>query len=167
MFSFPPYLPRGKIDGEPHPVDAAERPVLGQRVPRIEHHVLAVVQLILRRKTLLWNGDASQPHYSHLSTLPGRSSGKSSHVRCDAESGNQLKTWRSRDGPLRGVSESSIRVKAQFGNATVGAAEPPAKFAVDILHHQHIGVDVGLVVRVEVSGRQLVQCGCGLRDDGG
>jgi hypothetical protein len=49
MFSFPPYLPRGKIDGEPHPVDAAERPVLGQTVPRIEHHVLAVVQLILRQ----------------------------------------------------------------------------------------------------------------------
>jgi hypothetical protein len=30
---FPPHLPRGKIDGEPHPVDAAERPVLAQTVP--------------------------------------------------------------------------------------------------------------------------------------
>jgi hypothetical protein len=29
---FLPYLPRGKIDGEPHPVDAAERPVLRQTV---------------------------------------------------------------------------------------------------------------------------------------
>jgi hypothetical protein len=57
---FPPYLPRGKIDSAPHPVDAAERPVLGQTVPRIEHHVLAVVQLILCLKTLLWNGDVSQ-----------------------------------------------------------------------------------------------------------
>jgi hypothetical protein len=46
---FPPYLPRGKIDGEPHPVDAAERPVPGQTVPGIEHHVLAVVQPILRQ----------------------------------------------------------------------------------------------------------------------
>jgi hypothetical protein len=35
---FPPYLPRGKIDGEP-----------GQTVPGIEHHVLAVVQRILRQ----------------------------------------------------------------------------------------------------------------------
>jgi hypothetical protein len=58
---FPPYLPRGKIDGEPHPVDAAERPVLGQRVPGIEYHVLAVVQRILRQKTLARNGNASQP----------------------------------------------------------------------------------------------------------
>jgi hypothetical protein len=46
---FPPYLPRGKIDGEPHPVDVAERPVLGQTVSGIEHHVLAVVQRILRQ----------------------------------------------------------------------------------------------------------------------
>jgi hypothetical protein len=45
---FPPYLPRGKIDVEPHPVDAVERPVLGLKVPGIEHHVLAAVQLILR-----------------------------------------------------------------------------------------------------------------------
>ena len=67
---FPPYLPRGKIDGEPHPVDAAERPVLGQTVPRIEHHVLAVVQLILCQKTLPWKGDASQPRYPLLRTGP-------------------------------------------------------------------------------------------------
>jgi hypothetical protein len=46
---FPPELPRGKIGGEPHPVDAAERPVLGQTVSGIEHHVLAVVQRILRQ----------------------------------------------------------------------------------------------------------------------
>src|SRR6476660_4316317 len=67
---FPPYLPQDKTDVEPHPVDAAERPVLGQAVPRIEHHVLAVVQLILRQKTLLGNGNASQPHYSVLRTAP-------------------------------------------------------------------------------------------------
>ena len=66
---FPPYLPRGKIDSAPHPVDAAERPVLGQTVPRIEHHVLAVVQRILRQ-TLPWNGNASQLHYSLLRTGP-------------------------------------------------------------------------------------------------
>jgi hypothetical protein len=66
---FPPYLPRDKIDGEPHPVDVAERPVLGQTVPGIEHHVLAVVQRILRQ-TLPWNGNASQPNYSLLSTGP-------------------------------------------------------------------------------------------------
>jgi hypothetical protein len=67
---FPPYLPRGEIDGEPHPVDAAERPVLGQRVPGIEYHVLAVVQRILRQKALPRNGNASQPQYSLLRTGP-------------------------------------------------------------------------------------------------
>ncbi|MGY2907117.1 hypothetical protein [Bradyrhizobium sp. URHC0002] len=58
---FPTHLSQDKIDVEPHPVDAVERPVLGLKVPGIEHHVLAVVQLILRRKTLLLNGNASQP----------------------------------------------------------------------------------------------------------
>jgi hypothetical protein len=48
MFSFGRTCPRGKIEGEPRPVDAAERPVLGRTVPKIEHHVLAAVQLILR-----------------------------------------------------------------------------------------------------------------------
>jgi len=61
LVQFPPHLPRGRIVGEPHPVDAAGRPVFGQKVPRIEHHVPAVVQLILCRKTLLWNGNASRP----------------------------------------------------------------------------------------------------------
>jgi hypothetical protein len=28
---FPPHLPEGKVDGEPDPVDAAERPVLGRQ----------------------------------------------------------------------------------------------------------------------------------------
>jgi hypothetical protein len=68
---FPPYLPRGKIDGESHPVDAAKRPVLRQTIPGIEHHVLAIVQRILRQ-TLPWNGDASQPYYSLLRTGPPR-----------------------------------------------------------------------------------------------
>ncbi len=31
----------------------------------------------------------------------------------------------------------------QLGNAIVGAAEPPTKLAVDILHHHHIRMDVG------------------------
>ena len=52
MFN-PPYLPRGKIDGEPHPADAAERSVLGQTVRGIEHYVLAVVQRILRSNSAL------------------------------------------------------------------------------------------------------------------
>jgi len=60
------------------------------------------------------------------------------------------------------------RVKhLQLGNAIVGAAEPPTKLAVDILHHHHIRIDVGLVARVEFSGRELVQHGWALRDDGG
>ena len=37
------------VDGEPHPVDAAERAVPGQTVPGIGYHVLAVVQRILRQ----------------------------------------------------------------------------------------------------------------------
>src|SRR5947209_5939931 len=75
--------------------------------------------------------------------------------------------WRSRYGPLRVVSVSSIRLNGQLGNAAVGAAEAPAQFAVDVLHHQHIGVDVGLVECIEVSGRELVQHGCALGYDGG
>jgi hypothetical protein len=37
----------------------------------------------------------------------------------------------------------------QLGNAIVGAAELPTKLAVDILHHDHIRVDVDLVVHVD------------------
>jgi Transposase domain (DUF772) len=55
----------------------------------------------------------------------------------------------------------------QLGNAIVGAAEPPTELAVDILHHHHIRVDVGLVVRVEVLGGEFVQHGRALHDDGG
>jgi len=54
----------------------------------------------------------------------------------------------------------------QPGNAIVGAAEPPTKLAADILHHHHIRVNVGLVVHVELAGRELVQHGWALRDDG-
>src|ERR1700736_3446870 len=65
-------------------------------------------------------------------------------------------------------SASLTRMKhLQLGNAIVGAAEPPTKLAVDILHHHHIRMDVGLVARVEVSGREFVQHGRALRDDGG
>lgn len=53
----------------------------------------------------------------------------------------------------------------QLRNAIVGTAKPPTKLAVDILHHHHIRVDVGLVVRVELSSRQLVQQGWALRND--
>jgi hypothetical protein len=49
------------------------RPVFGQAVLGIEHHVLAVVQRILPQ-ILPWNGNASQPHYSLLWTgSPARS----------------------------------------------------------------------------------------------
>jgi hypothetical protein len=65
-------------------------------------------------------------------------------------------------------SASLTRVKhLQLGNPIVGATEPPTKLAVDILHHHHIRVDVGLVARVEFLGRELVQHGWALRDDGG
>jgi hypothetical protein len=63
---------------------------------------------------------------------------------------------------------SLTRVKhPQLGNAIVSAPEPSTKLAVDILHHHHIRVDVGLVVRVEFSGRELVQHDWALRDHGG
>ena len=55
----------------------------------------------------------------------------------------------------------------QLGNAIVGAAQPSTKFAVDILHHHHIPMDVGFVARVEFSGREFVQHGWALRDHGG
>jgi MFS family permease len=55
----------------------------------------------------------------------------------------------------------------QLGDAAVGAAQPPAQLAVDVLYHQHIGVDVGLVAGVELSSRKLVQHGRTRRDDGG
>src|SRR5262245_218132 len=66
-----------------------------------------------------------------------------------------------------GKSWSLTRMKhLQLGNATVGTAEPPAKLAIDVLHHDHIRVNVRLVVSVEISGRELVQLGWTLRDDG-
>jgi hypothetical protein len=49
---FPPYLPRGRIDGEAHPVDAAKRPGSGRQFHGIEHHVFAVVQRILRQNDI-------------------------------------------------------------------------------------------------------------------
>jgi hypothetical protein len=65
-------------------------------------------------------------------------------------------------------SASLTRVKhLQLGNAIVGAAEPPTQFAVDILHHQNICMDIILVAPVEFSGRELVQHSWALRDDGG
>jgi hypothetical protein len=46
-------------------------------------------------------------------------------------------------------SASFTQVKhLQLANTNVGAAEPSTKLAVVILHHHHIRVDVGLVVRV-------------------
>ena len=76
---------------------------------------------------------------------PGRSSGKSSHVRADAESGSQ---FRKLAATLRAVARRiciNHSREAQLGNTTVGAAETPAEFAVDILQHQYIGMDIGLV----------------------
>jgi hypothetical protein len=57
--------------------------------------------------------------------------------------------------------------RLQLGNAIVGAAEPPTKFAADVLHHHHIGMNIRLVTRVELFGRELVQQRWALRDDGG
>ena len=63
---------------------------------------------------------------------------------------------------------SWIRIEhLQLGNAIVGAAEPPAKLAIDVLHHDHIRMDVGLVIRIELPGRELVQHGWTLRNHGG
>src|SRR5216683_7980018 len=72
----------------------------------------------------------------------------------------------SRPGDAR-ASVSLTRLKQQLGNALIGAAEPPTKLAVDILHHHHIRMDVGLVAPVEFSSRELVQHGWALRDDAG
>ena len=65
------------------------------------------------------------------------------------------------------VTSSPTRVKhLQLRKAIVGATKPPTKLAVDILHHHHIRVDIGLVVRVKLSSRELVQQSLALRDDG-
>jgi hypothetical protein len=69
----------------------------------------------------------------------------------------------------RGAGEpaSLTRLKhPQLGNAIVSAPEPSTKLAVDILHHDHIRIDVGLVERVEFSSRELVQHDWALRDHG-
>jgi hypothetical protein len=39
------------------------------------------------------------------------------------------------------------KVARRLGNASVGAVELPTKLAVDILHHHHIRMDVGLASR--------------------
>ncbi len=55
----------------------------------------------------------------------------------------------------------------QLGNSIVGATEPPTKLAVDVLYHHDIRMNVGFVARVELSGREFVQHGWALCDDGG
>jgi hypothetical protein len=74
-----------------------------------------------------------------------------------------------RDGkPCAREFTSSFRVMhLQLGNAIVGAAEPPAKLAVDVLHHHHIAMDIGLVTRVQLLGREFVQHRRARRDHGG
>jgi hypothetical protein len=64
-------------------------------------------------------------------------------------------------------SASFTRAHLQLGKAIVGAPEPPTKLAVDILQHDYIPVDVGLVALVKLLGRELVQLGWALRDDRG
>ena len=44
--------------------------MLGQTIPRIEYQVLAVVQLILCEKALLWNGNPGQSYHSVLRASP-------------------------------------------------------------------------------------------------
>src|SRR5437588_6764138 len=43
----------------------------------------------------------------------------------------------------------------------------PTELAVYILHHHHIRTDIGLVICVEVSSRELVQNGWVVRDNSG
>ena len=70
-------------------------------------------------------------------------------------------------GPHVARSASFTRAHLQLGKAIVGAPEPPTKLAVDILQHDYIPVDVGLVALVKLLGRELVQLGWALRDDRG
>jgi len=82
-------------------------------------------------------------------------------------SANNSETWID-NAFARLRAASMTRAKhLQLGNAFVGPADPPTKLAVDILHDDHIRVDIGLVVRVKFSGREFVQHGWTLRNDGG
>jgi hypothetical protein len=105
-----------------------------------------------RRTQTSTNRDTGDSGFSQRETKPLR------HISLVAVS--------SQPGDAR-APVSLTRLKQQLGNAIVGAAEPPTKLAVDILYHHHIRMDVGLVARVEVSGRELVQHGWAFRDDGG
>src|SRR5262245_8928901 len=60
-----------------------------------------------------------------------------------------------RDFPSTGVTDHAI----------VGTTEPPTQLAADVLQHHYVSMDVRLVVRVELSGREFVQHGRTLRDD--
>src|SRR5215469_2236650 len=66
----------------------------------------------------------------------------------------------------RAASLAGVK-RLEPGKAIVGAAQPPAQLAVDVLHHDHIAVDVALVIFVELLRRELVQHGRTLRDHGG
>src|SRR5258708_6504280 len=97
-------------------------------------------------------------------------------LRCDAAATDAVRApavkFQPVDDPVKRLALDVHRGSASFtranelGNATVGAAQPPAKLAVDILHHHHVRMDVSLVTGVELLGRELVQHGRAFRDDG-
>ena len=75
--------------------------------------------------------------------------------------GNPFVARRLRAGPRLAA------LRGQVDNADIGATEPAAELAVDVLQHHRIGVDVGFIERVEVSGREFVKHGRALGDDAG
>src|SRR6516162_4807178 len=102
---FPPYLPRGKTDGEPH--------VLAQTVPGIEHHVLAVVQRILHQ-TLPGNGNASLLHYSLLRSPTPTPARPSALVVCTLEGDCRCPSWIKSGSRRLGPIMSALPPKADI-----------------------------------------------------
>ena len=44
----------------------------------------------------------------------------------------------------------------QLCDAMIRAAKSATKLAIDILHHQYVSVNVSLIVRIELLGRELI-----------
>lgn len=55
----------------------------------------------------------------------------------------------------------------QLGNPVIRTTQPSTKLTVDILHDQDIGVNICLVIRVEISRCKFKQNRRALRGDGG
>jgi hypothetical protein len=106
------------------------------------------------------------PSYSravHVSAALLRKEGKAKRAHHSSDDRVMVGTAHARLCPPCGAwgthdtreSASFTRAKhLQLGNAIFGAVEPPTKLAA--LHHHHIRMNVGLVARVELSGRELV-----------